>query len=194
MPNYYDILGVSRSATTDEIKAAYRKMCMQTHPDVAGKQRTSIDNNADKFKRISEAYSILGNAKERKLYDYETFSEAGIRERVIRNRNAAAASAGRGGEMSPGFMLPRNVLIGGILGIVGVTLFRTILPSNEEEESYDGKVAKKTGHTKLVNAWKNPSTGRWETPKPWDPMYQKLQPTLQLVPRKEVDGGNDYKK
>ena len=176
-----------------------QKVCMQTHPDVANNNNTkhASDDNATKFKRISEAYSILGNVKERKLYDYEQFSEGGIRERILRNRKNAAASAAeaRGGAgMGPGLMLPRNLLIGSILGIAGVTIYRTIMPTSKEEQEFDDGVAKKTGHKRLVQAWKNPTTGRWETPRPWDPIYQQLRPTLQLVPREEVDGNGGRKR
>ena len=37
-----------------------------------------------------------------------------------------------------------------------------------------------------VHAWKNPETGNWEAPAPWDPVYQKLNPTLELVPKEKV--------
>lgn len=157
---------------------------MQTHPDVAGSQNSS---SADKFKRISEAYAIIGNEKERRRYDFE-ISESGIRD--FRHRAAAAATrggagrAGATGSASFGAALPRNLFIGGVLGLAGVTMLRMILPSKEYDE--DGRLSR-TGHKKLVEAWHNPGTGRWETPKPWDPMYQKLQPPLQLVPRDEVD-------
>mmetsp|Transcript_15904 Transcript_15904/g.33597 ORF Transcript_15904/g.33597 Transcript_15904/m.33597 type:complete len:187 (+) Transcript_15904:137-697(+) len=183
MQSHYEILGVSPSATNDEIKAAYRKLCMQTHPDVAG-ARTQ---NADKFKRISEAYSILGNIKERKRYDFET-SEVGIGE--LRKRAAAAARAGGGGGAGSSFgaTLPRNLLIGSVIGFTGVTLMRMMWPTTEEEADDTTRVAK-TGHKKLVEAWKNPNTGRWEKPVPWDPVYQKLQPALQLVPREDVHDG-----
>mmetsp|Transcript_41881 Transcript_41881/g.71648 ORF Transcript_41881/g.71648 Transcript_41881/m.71648 type:complete len:183 (-) Transcript_41881:230-778(-) len=177
MQCHYDVLGVSKSATNDEIKSAYRKLCMETHPDVAGTQ----SQNADKFKRISEAYSILGNQKERKRYDFER-SETGIAE--LRKRAAAAARGGNtGGSGSFASALPRNLLIGGVIGFTGVTLIRMLLPAKEEE---DGAWASKTGHKKLVEAWKNPKSGLWETPKPWDPEYQRLQPALQLVPRDKV--------
>lgn len=152
---------------------------MKTHPDVAGKQSQS----SDKFKRISEAYSILSNAKERKRYDFE-ISEVGIAE--LRRRAAAAArgsSGGGGGSGSFGAALPRNLLIGGIIGFTGVTMIRMVWPTKEEE---NGTHISKTGHKKLVEAWKNPDTGRWEKPRPWDPVYQKLQPALKLVPRDKV--------
>lgn len=185
MQTHYDILGVSKSATHDEVKAAYRKLCMQTHPDVATGAQTQ---NADKFKRISEAYSILGNQKDRRRYDFET-SHTGIQE--LRKKAGAAArgrsGAGGGGAGSSfGSALPRNLFIGGMIGFTGITMLRMMLPTKEEDE---GAWKSKTGHKKLVEAWKNPNSGRWEKPKPWDPVYQRLQPTLQMVPRDEVHDG-----
>jgi molecular chaperone DnaJ len=59
--NHYDILGVSNTATPEEIKKAYRKLSMEHHPDKGG------DEN--KFKEISAAYSILSNAEKRQEYD-----------------------------------------------------------------------------------------------------------------------------
>lgn len=67
----YSLLGVSRWATADEIKKAYRKLAMQYHPD-----KNKGDKKAEeKFKEINNAYEILGDAKKRKEYD--TFGSAG---------------------------------------------------------------------------------------------------------------------
>ncbi|KAL7549144.1 hypothetical protein ACHAWF_012413 [Thalassiosira exigua] len=158
-------------------------VCMQTHPDVAGSQ----SSNAERFKLISEAYSILGNHKERRRYDFEMSTGIqGLRNRADRAGRTHGAGAGRGGSQSFGAALPRNVLIGGMIGFTGITLLRMIWPAEKED---GGAWAAKTGHKKLVEAWKNPETGRWEKPSPWDPVYQKLQPTLQFVPRDEVHDG-----
>lgn len=59
--DYYEILGVSRSASQDEIKAAFRKKAMEHHPDRGG--------NAEKFKEVNEAYQALGNPETRAQYD-----------------------------------------------------------------------------------------------------------------------------
>ena len=59
--DYYDILGVSKSASQDEIKAAFRKKAHEHHPDKGG--------DAEKFKEYNEAYQILGNAEKRQKYD-----------------------------------------------------------------------------------------------------------------------------
>jgi len=63
--DYYSVLGVSKSATSEEIKKAFRKLAVKYHPD------RNPDNKAaeEKFKEISEAYEVLGDAEKRKKYD-----------------------------------------------------------------------------------------------------------------------------
>jgi len=60
--DYYEILGVSRSATEDEIKHAYRRLAHQHHPDKNG-------GDDKKFKEINEAYQVLGNKEKKEQYD-----------------------------------------------------------------------------------------------------------------------------
>ncbi len=63
--DYYKILGVSKTATQDEIKKAYRKLARKYHPD-----KNKGDKDAEeKFKEINEAYEVLGNPENRKKYD-----------------------------------------------------------------------------------------------------------------------------
>ena len=63
--DYYDVLGVSKDASEDEIKKAYRKKAMKFHPD-----RNSDDPEAErKFKEASEAYEVLGDEQKRQRYD-----------------------------------------------------------------------------------------------------------------------------
>ena len=62
MSNYYEILGVSKEASFDEIKKSYRKLSLKYHPDKNGGEDT-------KFKEINEAYSTLSDESQREMYD-----------------------------------------------------------------------------------------------------------------------------
>jgi molecular chaperone DnaJ len=69
--DYYEVLGIQRNASNDEIKAAFRKLARQYHPDV------SQEANAEEhFKEINEAYSVLSDADKRAAYD--RFGHAGV--------------------------------------------------------------------------------------------------------------------
>jgi len=63
--DYYEVLGVGRDATPDQIKKAYRKLALQYHPD-----RNPGDKAAEeKFKEAAEAYDVLSDDKKRQMYD-----------------------------------------------------------------------------------------------------------------------------
>lgn len=68
--DYYDVLGLSKEASKEEIKKAYRKLARQYHPDV-----NKEDNASEKFKEAKEAYEILSNDQKRQQYDQ--FGHAG---------------------------------------------------------------------------------------------------------------------
>ena len=91
--DYYEVLGVSRTATDQEIKSAYRRLAMRHHPDKNPNDATA----EEKFKEAAEAYAVLSEAEQRRRYD--RFGHAGV-------SSSAGASWG-----APGF--------GGIEDILG---------------------------------------------------------------------------
>lgn len=75
--DYYEVLGISKTASKDEIKDAYRKLAMQYHPD-----RNKAPDAEEKFKEISEAYAALSDDEKRKQYDM--LGHAGFDQRYTR--------------------------------------------------------------------------------------------------------------
>ena len=83
--DYYDVLGVSKSANKDELKKAYRKLAMKYHPD-----RNPDDSQAaEKFKELSEAYEILSDDQKRQTYD--NFGHEGVNSSFSSSQGAADA-------------------------------------------------------------------------------------------------------
>jgi DnaJ-class molecular chaperone len=75
--DYYDILGVSKSASADEIKKAYRKQALEWHPD---RHKDDKEASEKRFKEINEAYQILSNPQKKTAYDnygHDAFTPGG---------------------------------------------------------------------------------------------------------------------
>jgi len=100
--DYYEVLGVSRTATDVEIKSAYRKLAMKYHPD-----RNPGDHTAEeRFKECAEAYAILADADKRSAYD--RFGHAGV-----------SSAAGAGAGFDPTIFADFGDILGGLGDIFG---------------------------------------------------------------------------
>ncbi|XP_067394365.1 dnaJ homolog subfamily B member 6-like [Emydura macquarii macquarii] len=91
MVNYYDVLGVRRNASADDIKKAYRKLALKVHPDKNPENREAAER---KFIEVSKAYEVLSDAKKRDVYDM--FSEGGVSGKERRGRGEGGGGKGRG--------------------------------------------------------------------------------------------------
>src|SRR5258705_11609145 len=127
--NYYDILGVKRGASQDDIRKAYRKLARKYHPDINPGNKEA----ESKFKDISVANEVLSDAGKRKLYD--EFGEEGLasgfdaeKARTYRQWQGQAARRGAGrrdgrGRPGDGGGLPAAEFdvgdLGGIFGGLG---------------------------------------------------------------------------
>src|SRR2546425_5620273 len=105
--DYYEILGISRTATDQEIKSAYRRLAMRHHPDKNPNDATA----EEKFKEAAEAYAVLSDPEQRRRYD--RFGHAGV--------SSAAAGAAWG---APGFSNIEDILgdlfgFGDVFGATG---------------------------------------------------------------------------
>src|SRR5215212_11736684 len=108
--DYYEVLGIDRSVSAEEIKKAYRKMAVKYHPD-----KNPGDKEAEeKFKEVGEAYDALADAQKRAAYDQ--YGHAAF----DRSRGFGGARGGGGGFHDP-FEIFREVFSGG--GGGGGTIF-----------------------------------------------------------------------
>lgn len=186
MKSHYETLGVSSTASKDEIKKIYRSLVMKYHPDTSNVKSKA---NETKFKQISEAYAVLSDDKKRRQFDLELeeFKKFG---RIKRPQGGGSGRAGAHGmaykfHVLDGIYKPKNMIIGLALGFATVATLKSAL-GIEEEESRMQKNKKEDGKTKLVEAWYNKQTRQWEQPAPWNEHFRKLNPPIELVDRNKV--------
>jgi curved DNA-binding protein len=132
MIDYYKTLGVSKSASQEEIKKAYRSLAMKHHPDRGGDEK--------KFKEIEEAYRILSDTQARSQYDNpNTFNTGNINEEIFEQffRNPFGFGAGFSGRG------PRNPNINVTIDVTLEDAFRG--------KTIDAEIGLSNGGTKLVS-------------------------------------------
>src|SRR5437588_12506767 len=95
MQDPYSALGVSKTASAEEIKKAYRKLAKKLHPDVNPGDKKS----EERFKEVSAAFEVVGDPKKRALYDEfgEVATRSGFDEQKAREWQRQAQAAGAGG-------------------------------------------------------------------------------------------------
>lgn len=95
--DYYKVLGVSRGASDDELKKAYRKLALKYHPD-----KNKSSGAEEKFKEIGEAYDVLSDPKKRQIYDQ--YGEEGLKGGCSSGSGSTSGSGGpQMGDFGPGF-------------------------------------------------------------------------------------------
>lgn len=108
--DYYEVLGIDKSASEDEIKSAYRKLAHKYHPD------NKETGDAEKFKECSEAYSVLSDANKRKTYDQ--FGQAAF-DQTAGGSNPFAGSGFEGFNFNGGDFSDLNDILSSMFGFGG---------------------------------------------------------------------------
>ncbi|RQO75296.1 molecular chaperone DnaJ [Pedobacter sp. KBW06] len=128
--DYYDVLGVSKSSSAEEIKKAYRKLAIKFHPDKNPNDKTA----EDKFKEAAEAYEILSNPEKKQRYDH--YGHAGV-----------GGASGNGGGYGGGGMNMEDIFsqFGDIFGGGGGSPFDSFFGGGGQQSRGGGRrVAKGT--------------------------------------------------
>lgn len=182
MKTHYDSLGIEKTASAKEIKTAFRKLSLEYHPDVS-----KANDNGARFKEIANAANVLLNPKTRMQYDSRMdamgpYGSALHRQYANNPARARPPRAPSQHSSAQGWFYrvhrPSNYILGPLAFFGTVAAIQYVLGTNEKP--------KLTSSNTHVQAWKNPQTGRWEQPAPWDPLYRQLKPKLEYVPREEV--------
>jgi curved DNA-binding protein len=150
--DYYQILGVDKKASADELKKAYRKLAIKWHPD---KNPNNKKASEEKFKKISEAYAVLSDTEKRQQYDQfgsaDQYRQQYSQEDIYRDFDldeilrgfgfGGGRGAGRttfrtgrrGGGSSQGFSDP----FGGLFGGMGGQQYATQMPQKGQDAEYN---------------------------------------------------------
>src|SRR5436309_7388529 len=116
--DYYQTLGVTRTASEKELKSAYRRLARQYHPDVNKDPKAT-----ERFKLVNEAYEVLSDPKKRQKYDQlgSDWERIEREQEFARQYQSQAGAAGAGADFSDFF----NTFFSGEGGFSGFDTFRT---------------------------------------------------------------------
>lgn len=182
---HYETLGISKDASQDEIKRTFRRLSLKFHPDLNREHSCG-----ERFKVIANAHTVLANPTERKRYDRRLMEDIMWKRGTDHRHRGANNFSGTDGRYRrppkpAGHVVmetltnPRYFMVG-LIGFGGVAVLGSLLGGvSSKRPEYHYKEP-------LVEAWKNPLTGRYEQPAPWDKEYQRIKPKLELVPRDKV--------
>lgn len=134
MADYYEILEISRNASAEDIKKAYRKKALKCHPD----RNPGDSDAARKFKEISEAYEVLSDDNKRQIYD-----------RYGKEALAGAAGAGQGAAGFSSMEEALRTFMGAFGGMGADTIFESYFGGGEF--GGNGRVSSRQGASKRVN-------------------------------------------
>ena len=136
--DFYATLGVSKTASKEEIKKAYRKLARKWHPDINPGDKAA----EQKFKEISEAYDCIGDEKKRKLYD--EFGEEGLhsgfdaeKARQYQQWSSAGGREWQSSQQDFGRYHSYEDIFGDLFGFEGAGDFRSAAPSRGRNIEYD---------------------------------------------------------
>jgi len=114
-PDYYKTLGVSREASDDEIRKAYKKLARENHPDM----QPDNEQAAKRFKEVQEAYSVLGDSEKREQFDRYGASFQGAGRGPFGGAHSWSGGQGQSGPIDIGNMFGGQVDLGDLFGSVG---------------------------------------------------------------------------
>lgn len=177
--SHYEVLGVGRGASAAEVKRAYFQLAKTMHPDVNKEAKDA----EEKFRLVAEAYRTLSDQHLRSIYDGQLDNpHAGVGAAA-----AGAQYARRRGEKGMSDARIHAIFDAAthpiVLGLLAVVAAASVLFSTQPDQQTLA-LRRDRRDKDLVDAWRNPRTNRWESPAPWDPLFEDRK--VQRVSRSVV--------